>query len=71
MKLYRVQFIVFDAECERKATLMMVMVEAPCHVEAYVSAAHTYRLACPESLKNMDPSMYIEEVSNAEDIWDE
>ena len=50
---------------------MMVMVEAPCHVEAYVSAAHTYRLACPESLKNMDPSMYIEEVSNEEDIWDE
>ena len=70
MNLYRVQFIAFDAECERKATIMMVMVEAPCRVEAYVSAAHKYRLACPESLKYIDPSMYIEEVQE-EDIWDE
>ena len=70
MKLYRVQFIAFDAECERKSTIMMVMVEASCMVEAYVSAAHSYRLACPEPLKIMDPSMYIEEVKE-EDIWDE
>lgn len=70
MNLYRVQFIAFDVECTRKATLMMVMVEAPCMIEAYVSAAHSYRLTFPESLKYMDPSMYIEEVDQ-EDIWDD